>query len=194
MGVSGIKTFTYLIYFNCSDLFDITVFKIKFDQGVYEQEVARADKIMESDVLDLPKEGQFVDGCKYCGWKEECKSNSRLEGKTERTKYIKTTPPTNKAITKKYIELEKLEADKAAIIKEIGALQAELVNMLQRSNHEFVAVGNGKQIGLKQGNPRRTLDKKALNDYLASVGDTELDEFYRDGKIPDKKLDVRLIK
>ena len=72
MGVTGIDT-TYLCYFNASDLFDIRVFEINFNETVYDNAKERATNVMraqspeELDVTEAVIKGE----CEYCKYREK---------------------------------------------------------------------------------------------------------------------------
>ncbi len=79
MGVTGIKTYTRLMYVDASDYFNFTVFKIPYDDAVYKAAVVNADIVMNAhDGLDIDTTAAMMKNecasCKYnaderCGLK-----------------------------------------------------------------------------------------------------------------------------
>lgn len=78
MGITGIHT-TLLTYVNASDVFNFTVFRIKFDPVIYEEAKKNARMIMEvKNPEDLNVINAVIRGeCLYCKWRKEGKCNGQ---------------------------------------------------------------------------------------------------------------------
>ena len=73
MGVFGRKK-TYLIYFNSSNYYDVTVWEVNYDEEVYKKAIDRANRIMQHihNWQKLPKEGIITGECQFCEYKRIC--------------------------------------------------------------------------------------------------------------------------
>jgi CRISPR/Cas system-associated exonuclease Cas4 (RecB family) len=184
MGVTGIKTFTYLIYFNASDYFDIRVFKIEYDEEIYNRALDRAKRIMNEEAHDLPPEGQIRADCDYCEHKDICgeeshKAFARMADEMPK-KPKRYVPPVTRdedarGLTNLFFAARREKTDAEKRFKEIEAgLKLYMIE------HEFTNIPSDYgTVEITFPKPREVVDREAIekefnisfSDYTHVVND-----------------------
>lgn len=166
-----------LIYINASDLTDIRVFPVRFDEEQYEFGKARNTSVFTTrDPFELMAEGAWTDQCKYCPFTLACGNAEIKRFPTDSRNYTQEQVDEVHALAIEYDAAR--EAEKAAIAAK-GLAGEKIKTALSRIGNRGVESPDFKATYSKMDG-KTSLDKGALNAFLQLHG-ADIADFEKSG-------------
>lgn len=160
--------FGVVAYVDCSDVFDIRVFPVKYDDKAFKSLVKRADWIMKTVNVDaVMPEGKIRGGtdCRTCAFAKQCLGFRPFVADDDPKAPTKATIAKIDAVARKVHEAE-VAADIAK--KQVLEAEADLYLALAETKRNFV---KGKfVVHAKKTSPQQRLNQGLLKSNLEAAG------------------------
>jgi hypothetical protein len=183
MGLMRRKTnyqpdYVAVIYISSSNLKDIRVAPVKYDDRIYQRAKARAESVFDpaKSAKDFPPEGKLRNDCQYCKYVDAC---AKVEAERYPGKVRKPIEFSEKKL-EEFRETVKSVAKLRAEVKELTKKKEEAEFTLK----EMIIGGDTTRIGgegwygsLSQNAGRKSLDKARLEEEL----DIDLNDYTTEG-------------
>lgn len=167
MGIIREKTplrpmYAVIMYFNASFLDDMTIFAVRFDEGMWKNAKTRANLVYSTtNPAKLPAEGKLENACEYCAFKVACASVMKGSHPLHGSKSPK--PEVMKEIERLAIIRQDAQDKKNAAERE-EALATEDLKEYLRVNNVKGGKSDTVSVSYSFSEGRKGLDKKALEE------------------------------